>query len=511
MAERTTPRLLLVDDDLLVISALQRTLRRGPWEILTANDGEAGLKAFEANRPEVVIADYRMPRMDGVQLLHKVKELAPRTERILLTGQAEQSAIERAINSSEIHRLIFKPWNDDQLYSTVVAATEHYALVADNERLYALTQKQNEELRDLNADLEQRVSLRTVQLVNAKREWEAAFDTIEQPLALVQTTDLRVRRGNLAYARAAGKSIHALAEKPHCYRYLFDRDAPCEGCSLASGATDKPAVAHIQHQDRHYQLSVYPMAQKVAVCAYRDTTDERQMIQRSIETEKMVAVGNLAGGVAHEINNPLGCILAVAQMMRRENGRTPEDVEWLGQIEESVVRCKRIVESLLKFSRKSRNTDRRAFDLSRCVEDASLLFRAQLKGFPNVALESVFERNLPEVYGDAGQLTQVVFNLLQNGLQALPQAKGRLTVQTGRRGEHCFLSVTDTGSGIPAENLQRIFEPHFTTKAPGEGTGLGLAIAYRIVEEHGGRFEVTSELGKGSRFTVLIPIPTRQP
>jgi two-component system NtrC family sensor kinase len=121
-------------------------------------------------------------------------------------------------------------------------------------------------------------------------------------------------------------------------------------------------------------------------------------------------------------------------------------------------------------------------------------------------LELKLSSGLPPVYGDPGQLGQVILNLLQNGLHALPDAHGILTVETGHDGERCFFRVCDTGTGIAAQHLPKIFEPSFTTKPPGEGTGLGLAIAYRIVEDHGGSFQVETEVGRGSRFTVYLPV-----
>jgi two-component system NtrC family sensor kinase len=115
---------------------------------------------------------------------------------------------------------------------------------------------------------------------------------------------------------------------------------------------------------------------------------------------------------------------------------------------------------------------------------------------------------LPTVLGDSLQLQQVVLNLLQNGLQALPDAKGELRLETGRSASGVYLSVRDSGAGIAAEHLPHIFEPHFTTKAPGEGTGLGLSIAYRIVQDHGGTFDVQSEKGAGTTFTLNFPSST---
>src|SRR5262249_54695111 len=252
---------------------------------------------------------------------------------------------------------------------------------------------------------------------------------------------------------------------------------------------------------------MYPMTEEgQAVCSYRDVTEERSMTRRLIETEKMAAVGQLAGGVAHEINNPLGGILAFAQLMQRDEARSSSDRESLARIERSALRCKRIVESLLKFSRRSHTADRRPFNLSRCVEEAALLFKTQLKASPGAKLVVQLASDLPSIYGDPIQLGQVVLNLLQNGLYALNGTLGTLTVETGQRNQSCYFSVEDNGAGIDPAHLPHIFEPSFTTKPPGEGTGLGLAIAYRIVEDHGGRFEVESKLGEGSRFTVFIPV-----
>ncbi len=511
MAAQLTPepaqgRLLLVDDEENILRSLRRVLRRGDWIIETAGDGEAALKIFERFHPAVVISDFRMPGMNGVEFLARVKELDPHTQRIMLTGQADQQAIEEAINRSEVFRFISKPWNDSQLLLTVKSAFEQHELVADNQRLHELTQHQNTELRQLNADLELRVQQRTQMLSRAKREWELSFDTIDNPLVVVSTDDLVIRRANRATAKVSNREVTAIKTGVKCHEYLFDRDTACPGCPVGP-ALKTPGSLEVVHGPRTFVAHVYPMDDEpIAVCHYRDVTDERALTKRMIESEKMIAIGNLAGGVAHEINNPLGGILAFSQLMKRDAGRTPGDLEALDLIEESALRCKRIVESLLKFSRRSKVEDRRSFDLSKCVEDAAVLFRAQIKKYPRAKLDLALEPGLPSVYGDPSQLGQVVLNLLHNGLQALPEGEGTLRVESGLREGHAYFKVTDTGCGIPAENMARVFEPHFTTKPPGEGTGLGLSIAYRIVEDHGGHFAVDSKVDQGSAFTVMIPV-----
>ena len=496
-------KLLLVDDEENILRSLCRVLRPGDWDIQTAPDAETALELFERFQPGVVVSDFRMPGMNGVDFLATVKDLLPHAQRIMLTGQADQNAIEEAINRSEVFRFISKPWNAGQLLLTVRSAFEQHYLVSDNQRLAELTHQQNIGLRQLNADLELRVQQRTQMLSRAKREWELSFDTIDNPLAVVSTDDLVLRRANRAAARVANRG-QGVGLK--CHEFLFERATACPGCPL-SPSLKVPGMVEIEHGPRTFVAHIYPMEDEpIAVCHYRDVTDERALTRRMIESEKMIAIGNLAGGVAHEINNPLGGILAFSQLMKRDAGRSSADLEALGLIEESAMRCKRIVESLLKFSRRSKVEDRRSFDLSKCVEDAAMLFTAQIKKYPRVKLEQRLDRTLPPVYGDSSQVGQVVLNLLHNGLQALPDFAGTLLVETSYRdGESCF-KVTDTGCGISAENLSRIFEPHFTTKPPGEGTGLGLSIAYRIVEDHGGRFVVKSAVNEGSAFEVLIPV-----
>lgn len=499
-------RLLLVDDEEYILRSLRRVLRRGEWEIETAGDGEEGLRKFEQFRPGVVISDFRLPGMNGVEFLARVKELVPNTQRIMLTGQADQLAIEEAINRSEVFRFMTKPWNDAQLLLTVKSAFEQYSLVSDNQRLHELTHLQNTELRQLNADLEVRVEQRTQMLSRAKREWELSFDTIDTPLTVVNTEDLLIRRANRASARVSNRELQSLKQGVKCYEFLFDRSSQCIGCPVGP-SLKTPGFLEFTHGARTFVASVYPKDDEpIAVCHYRDVTDERALTRRLVESEKMIAIGNLAGGVAHEINNPLGGILAFSQLMKRDPGRPAQDIEALELIEESAMRCKRIVESLLKFSRRSKLEDRRIFDLGKAVEDAAVLFRAQIKKHPRAKLELRLAPSLPSVYGDPAQLGQVMLSLLQNGLQALPNFEGTLMVDTGLKDAHCYFTISDTGCGIPEENMSRIFEPHFTTKPPGEGTGLGLSIAYRIVEDHGGYFVVKSKPNEGSAFTVMIPV-----
>jgi two-component system, NtrC family, sensor kinase len=167
------------------------------------------------------------------------------------------------------------------------------------------------------------------------------------------------------------------------------------------------------------------------------------------------------------------------------------------------------VESMLRFARRPKS-DAEPVDLAACARDSILLFEVLLKTHPKVRFSIDLPQTLGPVMADANQIQQVLLNLLGNALQALPNKEGELQVSGGQRGAEVFVSVIDHGTGIRPEHLQQIFEPFFTTKPSGEGTGFGLAIARGLVEAHGGRIEVKTELGVGSTFTVVFPVTSQQ-
>jgi two-component system NtrC family sensor kinase len=252
------------------------------------------------------------------------------------------------------------------------------------------------------------------------------------------------------------------------------------------------------------QATPFPDGAGAFVCTHVDVTEQEMDFQRSLHTEKMIALGQLAGGIAHEINNPLAGVLAFAQYMLDEPDRSQSDCESLQAIEKAVLRCKRIIDGMLKFSRGAKSARERT-DVTECVRDTLLLFEVALKTSPKAHLISQVPATLPPILADGQQLEQVLMNLLQNGLQALPKKVGTLTVTAGEENGQLFLSVADTGTGIQPEHLPFIFDAAFTTKPAGEGTGFGLAIVRSIVESHGGKISVETELGRGTTFRITFP------
>jgi signal transduction histidine kinase len=236
---------------------------------------------------------------------------------------------------------------------------------------------------------------------------------------------------------------------------------------------------------------------------------ERKVAERTqalIQSEKLAAVGLLAGGVAHEINNPMAGILALTQILLKEtppNSRLATDLK---KIEQLTYRCETIVQEILDFSRDASREGKDLVDLNEVIEKSLTFVTFQCKEF-RVQVEKDLAPNLPRVRGNQNQLQQVLLNLMTNACHAMATG-GRMLLATRSAPDRgrVELLVADTGCGIPPEELPRVFDPFFTTKRKGQGTGLGLSISYKIVEEHQGTMQVQSQPGEGSLFTVSIPV-----
>ena len=236
----------------------------------------------------------------------------------------------------------------------------------------------------------------------------------------------------------------------------------------------------------------------------RNQMDELKRTQaRLVQSAKMAALGELAAGVAHELNNPLTAVLGFAELLLRDTALDDPDREDLADIAVGARRARDIVRNLLSFSCQTPPHRERA-SINQVVRDTLALVRQRLEK-SGVTLEERYAPDLPLLRLDVGQMKQVVLNLVVNALQSTPRG-GTLTITSERVGDEVALRIADTGVGVPAENLSHIFEPFFTTKPVGQGTGLGLSISLGIVQEHGGRIEVESQERAGSTFTVWLPV-----
>ncbi|MBM4339101.1 MAG: PAS domain S-box protein [Deltaproteobacteria bacterium] len=224
-----------------------------------------------------------------------------------------------------------------------------------------------------------------------------------------------------------------------------------------------------------------------------------------VSSEKMASLGKLAAGIAHEINNPLGGILIYSSLMMEDLPEEDPKRNDLARIVQEAGRCKDIVKSLLEFARQTEPKKEPA-DINRAINDG-LFFLVNQALFHNIRIVKEFDPFLPLVQGNASQLKQVFMNIIVNAAEAM-YGNGTLTIKTSLspEGKMVWIEFTDTGEGIPDENLSRIFDPFFTTKDVGKGTGLGLATSFGIIEEHGGKISVQSKVGEGATFAIELPV-----
>jgi two-component system NtrC family sensor kinase len=265
-------------------------------------------------------------------------------------------------------------------------------------------------------------------------------------------------------------------------------------------------------ETRHFRLSKIPMRLEGdeithVITIGEDVTGWRKVQEQILQSEKLAAVGQLAAGVMHEINNPLATISACVAAIEGRVAPAGQVAEYLEIIDREVDRCTRIVDGLLDFSR-PKATPKRPVSPNALVEETLFLLKHHQR-FKRLQVVRALAPSVPDTVGSAEQLIQVLMALMLNALDAMDQG-GQLTVRTGTnpgRADEVVVEVEDTGMGIPRADQTKIFEPFYTTKPPGRGTGLGLSICYGIVADHGGRIEVESAPGRGATFRVYLPVP----
>jgi two-component system NtrC family sensor kinase len=273
-----------------------------------------------------------------------------------------------------------------------------------------------------------------------------------------------------------------------------------------SGQFDTAIVT--KQGERRYITVTYscPQRSKEVLCLIRDATEEKQLQQQLIQSEKMAAIGQLVSGVAHELNNPLASISAFAQLLLADRAISPDQRHSVDVIASEAKRAARIVHNLLTFARQHK-AEKTFSDVNKVIED-TLELRAYELNVRGIRLVRDTDRVAPETMVDVYQLQQVLLNLLTNAVQAMAdveRAQHRLVVRTRTHADTIRIEVEDSGPGIPPENLERIFNPFYTTKPTGSGTGLGLSISLGIVGEHGGRIWAENVAGGGSRFCIELP------
>jgi signal transduction histidine kinase len=366
------------------------------------------------------------------------------------------------------------------------------------------------QLKIANADLQ----ASRWELLRSRNTLRALFDNIPLSFYIVDQS-FTLLAINISRAERAEKTPVQLVGKP-CYKALFDRNDPCPECevsrTLFSGQSTFRILRHweLENEPQEWEINTYPIQDEngqtiQAILLEQDVTEKRRLEAKLIQSEKLAAVGQLAAGLAHEINNPLTAIIANAQLIQRDPGLDADLRESIELIEVAGARAGQVVRNLLDLSRRDQYQYVQ-IDLLENIQKAVNLLQYELVSRDiNLSIEK--DREIPGLLASPEHLEGVWINLISNAIDAIGSAPGgkiwiRLHVNKGE----VRVTVADNGHGIPSERIDRIFEPFYTTKASGHGTGLGLAVCQRIIKQHGGFIQVNSRHGVGTEFHVTLPL-----
>lgn len=344
-----------------------------------------------------------------------------------------------------------------------------------------------------------------------KQEWEETFKAVPDPIFLIDKSFTVLRHNH----RDIGLPLMDIQGEPKCYHILWNRDAPCQQCILDEVyMTGRAVYRQLQNEGLILDAFYYPMVDSngeiyAVILHVKDVTEKEKMEAQLVHSAKLAAIGEMAAGVAHELNSPMTVMIGTAQMMQRDMGSEDPRSEWLDDIISCGMRCKKIIQNLLSFSRQGQFSFTET-NVNEQVEKVLSLIHYQINR-NNINITKELDPALPLVMANGHQLQQVLINLLLNARDALEDSdvEKSITISTTTglsNGEKCVvISVKDNGHGISPENIVKIFNPFYTSKEATKGTGLGLSVSLGIAQSHGGSIECDSEPGVGSTFRFILP------
>jgi two-component system, NtrC family, sensor kinase len=364
-----------------------------------------------------------------------------------------------------------------------------------------------------NASLYRAIETKALELEKLKAYTESIIESINLAV-LALDLDGRITSCNRAFEKLYGaprQEVSGLSVEN-----LFPTDV-IESIKRIRGATrwelNVPGNIYKFHLENRLgqrlmvNLSLIPLLDPLALntgslIILDNITEKVRLEDQLLQAEKLSSLGLLAAGIAHEVNTPIAGISSYTQMLLKDMPATDKRKPILEKIEKQTFRAAEIVNGLLNFSRMN-GSEFKELDVNQLIDDSLGLLNHQLQ-LNHIRVDSHFDQSLPAVYGNMGKLQQVFINLFLNARDAMPSG-GELAIQTGMSESMVVVDIIDTGVGISEEDIKKIFDPFYTTKPTGKGTGLGLAVSYGIIQEHGGRIFVDSNIGKGTHFQLKLP------
>jgi PAS domain S-box-containing protein len=489
----STPlRLLLAEDNEDDAWLLMRELRKAGYDVMCERvDTPVSFRdALEREEWDVVVSDFNFPRFSGNEALRIFKESGLDLPFIFVSGAIGEDAAVEAMK----------------------AGANDYVMKNNLARLGPAIERELREARE-----RQRGHIAEEAMRTSEYKYRHLFESMSDAAFLIETQSARIIDCNVRAEKLTGLSRSEILGRTQAEFLLGvehfstngGREKMPEDCEarVVRGGMQTPVLASGS------RIELY--GRQCLLMLFRDITSRKQLEEKLMQAQKLEAIGLLAGGIAHDFNNLLSIIQLQTSLLASRPDLDAATRVSVGEILAATKRAGNLTRKLLAVGRREVH-EARDIDLGEIVEGMICVLRRSLG--EQISLESEIDAELPMVHADPGMMEQVLMNLVINARDAMPEG-GRIVIKmdvveigsdyvsshpNAKSGWHVRLSVTDSGCGIPPENLRRVFEPFFTTKPEGKGSGLGLATVFGIVRQHGGWVEAASTVGKGTTFQVFL-------
>ncbi|MDD3147334.1 MAG: response regulator [Candidatus Riflebacteria bacterium] len=483
-------RVLIVEDEPDISDYLYETLSLSGYEVCQAYDGLEGLDKIREFKPNLLLLDIMMPKLNGIEVCRRIRANDDmRSLRVIII--TAKGSLEEKLEGFEAgaNDFIVKPFSSSELLARIEAHLRIDNLTRDLE----ISEKRYRQLIENSPDGILLFSDRSKLLfTNARVN------------SLVPLKDFALEPGISIKALCAISPV--FNEIGKLVNRVYETRLNVARTLVTGFPRSFPAILEIRGIPTELPDSRVPMVQVVM----RDVTEKHNMEKILARTEKINALGILTAGIAHEINNPLTGISNAIQILQKSGTDISKRTEIFDLVLSNISRITRIIDDLRVFSRQER-FEGSQFDLVGIIEETIKLLRYQRE---NDQIETLFIHENPEfiLRGSKNQFQQLLVNLLLNATRAIAGA-GQITVELSSidsPASAATIKISDTGCGIPEDQLEQIFDPFFTTKRDWHGTGLGLAVSYRIVQLFKGTIQVKSTVGQGTTFTITLPVSKAQ-
>jgi len=527
---------VLIADDLEDGRQLLRAILEGAgFDVMEASQGREAFDLAQQHHPGLIVSDVLMPVMDGFSLCRACKRDAvlKATPFVFYTATyTDQRDREFALNLGA-DLFIVKPIDPSEFLTLIQELLDAYARGAMTARPTAYASEESY-LKEYNEALIHKLEDKLLELEQANRDLESSEKRYREILDEIDDGYYEVDlNGSFTFFNTSLCEILGYAPdelRGMNYRALLDEANVASVYSLfnqvfTTGNVIKATDWELIRKDgsrRIVETSIALMRRDNARPygfrgIARDITEQKRLQQQFIQSQKIETIGQLAGGIAHDFNNMLTPIMGYTELLLNKVAPGDPMRSSLDHIYRSAQRSRDLVRQLLAFARKQ-TLEMKALDLNAVITGFEQILRRTLH--ENVALSFNLAPTLPTIMADAGQIEQIIMNLSVNAQDAMPEG-GTLCIETrevyldetyvkmhkdGAVGLHCVLAISDTGTGMDPDTLQKAFDPFFTTKAPGKGTGLGLSTVYGIARQHGGCITAYSEPGHGTTFRIYFPV-----